>query len=822
MKQTFAIIGLILTFSVSAFAQRTVVTGAVKDSLTNEGEVSAILQFYKAGTEKAIAFTTTDVDGNFAQALTGEGEYKVVFSNMGRMDAYKSFILSGQDTLDIGVILARDDVRTLKSSKVTAQRVLVKMDVDKMTYNVEEDVDSKTSTVLDMLRKVPMVTVDGQDNISVNGSSSFQVTVDGKPSQMFSSNPSQIFKMMPASAVKNIEVITNPGVKYDAEGVGGVLNITTNREATGGASVADGLYGTIRGMASTRGGGGGVFVSEQKGKLSWSLNGNAMYNKMGGTGNDVERIQITPEGNLTTSTHSESEMTMPMAMGNLSASYEISGNDLVSATAGLMHFGSTNIGSSTTSMPLGSYVLDLNTGSTQSNITGSIDYQHNWAEAPGRMITFSYQFAGSPSVSNSTNLFGGSTIAGLDLTNRKTEGKTGSTDNTFQIDFTTPLGKASTLSTGVKFLNRHNSSDENYYLWNGSDWTFNEAGSIDYDFFNRIGAIYTEFSSTLGSISLKGGVRYEHTWQEIEYSTVGGHNFSTDYGVLVPTASIQYNLSQTQNIGLSYNLRISRPGISYLNPYVDRTDPTSLSYGNTGLDVEKGHNINLVYNMFTPKFMLNLTLRETLSPSGISQYSFFDADNLLNSTFGNIVKSSVTGLNLFANWSATSKTRIYVNGGANYSVFSSEILDQSNSGLSYNVMLGLQQTLPGDFRLSANLINTGKTYSLQGWNTGISLATLGVTKSFLDDKLSFSLMGTLPLTGKTLEMKSCTSGKDFINNMTNTIPMSQISLNISWSFGKQSRGGVKSTRRTIENDDVLNSTSTAESLSGTMMSGGGM
>ena len=133
----------------------------------------------------------------------------------------------------------------LESVTVTASKPLVKMETDKMTYNVQEDADAKASTVLDMLRKVPMVTVDGQDNITVNGSSNFKVYVDGKPNPMFSSNPSQIFKAMPATMVKNIEVITNPGAKYDAEGTGGVLNLIMNKQTTAnGAATGDASMAT--------------------------------------------------------------------------------------------------------------------------------------------------------------------------------------------------------------------------------------------------------------------------------------------------------------------------------------------------------------------------------------------------------------------------------------------------------------------------------------------------------------------------------------------------------------------------------------------------
>ena len=221
-------------------AQNTTVTGDILDALTRQGEPAAVLQFFKAGAaDKPVAYTTIDLDGNFSQVLSGRGVYTLFFSGVGRQSRNVEFTLDGQESLDLGDILIEDDIEALESASVVAQRPLVKMEVDRMTYNVADDVDSQTQTVLEMLRKVPMVTVDAQDNITVNGSSSFQVTVDGKPSQMFSSNPAQIFKMMPASSVKDIQVITNPGVRYDAEGVGGVLNLVTNREVTGGQSVAD-------------------------------------------------------------------------------------------------------------------------------------------------------------------------------------------------------------------------------------------------------------------------------------------------------------------------------------------------------------------------------------------------------------------------------------------------------------------------------------------------------------------------------------------------------------------------------------------------------
>ena len=820
MKKTVILLVTLLAALTASAQEIRTVKGVVLDSLTRQGEPAAILQFFKVDDDsKAVAFTTTAEDGTFSHTFDVKGEYYLLFSNLGRKEVRRYFKINGEEVIDLGEILVQDAAEMLKAGTVTAMRTLVKMEVDKMTYNVEDDVDAKTATVLDMLRKVPMVSVDGQDNISVNGSSSFQVYVDGKPNQMMSQNASMVFKMMPASSVKSIEVVTNPGVRYDAEGVGGVLNITTNKAATGGQSVADGMYGTVRGMASTRGYGGGLFGSMQKGKFALSANFNAMQQGSKGTVTDVTRVQ---DNGFSTNTHTTSDMSMPMLMGNLSASYDIDDQNLVSATVGLMHFGNNNTSGIVNTMlaapgadPL-TYTGTTESLSTRNNISVGADYQHLWADVPGRSLTLSYQFNGAPSVNNTLNTFNGE-IAGFDLTDRKTDGVTGSTDHTIQTDFTTPLGNLFTLSTGAKYLDRHNSSDQLNYIWDGTKFVSNAAGSLTYDFYNRIGAGYTELSGTFGSFGVKAGVRYEHTWQAYS-SSAQDKTFTVNYGSLVPTASLQWSPSATQNIGISYNMRISRPGISYLNPYVDTSDPTALTYGNTDLDVERGHNVSLVYSAYTPKVMVNATLRYSYTGNGISQYSFYDENNLLNTTYGNIVASNSVGLNAYLMINPTNKTRIMVNGGLTYNDLRSAQLGQQNSGWAYNLMLGGQQTLPWDLRLSANVIMMGNNVNLQGTSTGISMAMAGLTKTFLDDRLSLSVNGMLPLAkGFEMSMSSHTVGNGFTTDMSTVIPMRQITFQVSWTFGKQGNYSAKKARRTIQNEDQLNSTTTAESMGSIMM-----
>jgi len=195
-----------MAIAITAHGQTSTISGVLLDSLTHEGEPYATIRVYKGKkSETPVAMSVTEKDGKFSQKVTGQGSYIVSFTSMGRKEIVRRVQLTETGgIIDLGNLLVQDDTKQLKGVEVVAQKPLVKMETDKMTYDVQSDNDVKANTVLDMLRKVPMVTVDGQDNITVNGQGSFKVYVDGKPNVMFSSNPSQIFKAMPASAVKSI------------------------------------------------------------------------------------------------------------------------------------------------------------------------------------------------------------------------------------------------------------------------------------------------------------------------------------------------------------------------------------------------------------------------------------------------------------------------------------------------------------------------------------------------------------------------------------------------------------------------------------------
>ena len=781
MKQvrTFFVMAL-MSFSSAAMAQTTV-KGMLIDETLGESEPFATVRVFKAGkSEKPVAMFLTDENGQFSQEVKGKGKFDIVFSSVGKEDLKKSVELEGKGILNLDTLYIKENATMLKGVEIVAQKPLVKMEVDKMSYNVAEDEDSKSYTVLDMLRKVPMVTVDGQDNITVNGSSSFKVYVDGMPSVMFSSNPSMVFKSMPATAVKSIEVVTNPGAKYDAEGAAGVLNIVMNKQNPQAAQSLNGYNGTVRASAGTKQLGGSVFINGQQGKFSYSANVMTSYNKPGSTKTETEQIQANGNSQLMTS---DNDLKTPFTMGSLSLGYQIDSMSTLNLTAQVNSMSMKTAGTSMTTINglnnNFSYGSTTDMKNSRTSFNGSLDYQRFFNQDHTKSLALTYQLDYNPTKSEMTNRFNTQSMT-MDLTDRYSENKNKTMSHTFQLDYTMPLATGHTLSLGSKLQLHDATADSKYYLKS----VYDPSSSSEYEYKNSILAGYGEYAGNFNKFGVKAGLRYEYTWQNVEYHLGNGEDFKKDYGTLVPSASLQYTISQGSNLGLTYNMRISRPGISYLNPYVDKSNPIALTYGNPELDVEKSHNLSLVYNLFTPKLMVNLNLHHNFVDNAISQYSFYDSDNLLNTTYGNIVQRHQTGLNGYVNYLMTKNTRLFFNGSLNYLDLKSDALEQNNSGWTFNAMVGLQQTLPWDLKLSAFAITSTKSYTLQGWSGGFNLLTASLSKSLLKDKLNLSVSAMMGLnSGGKLNIESDTKGKDFTTHTNVRVPISGVTFTVSYTFG---------------------------------------
>ena len=447
----------------------------------------------------------------------------------------------------------------LQGVEVVKQKSLVKADIDKITYDIENDPDSKSNTVIEMLRKVPMVTVDGEDNIQVNGSSSFKVYVNGKPNNMMSNNPKEVLKSMPANSIKKIEVITNPGPKYDAEGVGGILNIITH------GSGLEGYTATLSGTVGNQSAGGGAYGTVKAGKLTVSANYNLNYNfsprsYSGGSRKTIGTINAS-SSDLAYNGSSKSHGTFQY--GSFEASYEIDTLRLVTASFGL--WGGADHGNSdmatlavepvNRSMLYG-YQTASHSRNAWSSIDGGIDYQRSFP-VKDRLLTLSYKINTNPRSSDSyTDYLDKQSDTAWDnfierLRNQHNDGSQRSTEHTFQLDYTTPFAKQHTVEAGVKYILRNNRSENDRYELE----QFDQDHSSHYKHRNDILAAYVGYGVKVKKWSGRLGLRYEHTLQDVTYELGRGSDFRRHFNDLVPSASIGWKVGK-----MSKSWRRERPG----------------------------------------------------------------------------------------------------------------------------------------------------------------------------------------------------------------------------------------------------------------------
>ncbi|TGY04308.1 outer membrane beta-barrel family protein [Bacteroides acidifaciens] len=809
------------------------IKGVLLDSLTQEGEPYATIRITKKGVpDKAVKMAVTGANGKFQEKLNvPAGDYAISISSIGKAPVVKDFTLKpSTKIIDLGTLYSSEANNELKGVEVVAQKPLVKVDVDKIEYNIEDDPDSKSNSILEMLRKVPLVTVDGEDNVQVNGSSSFKIHVNGKPNNMMSNNPKEVLKSMPANTIKYIEVITSPGAKYDAEGVGGILNIVT----VGGGF--EGYTATFRGNVSNNGAGAGTYAMVKQGKMTISVNYNYDYNNSPRSYSDNYRENYEPgaRDEKFLESQSSSKSKGNFQHGNLEASYEIDTLRLLTAAFGMYGGSNESDNNGNTVMYRTNhedvayrYRTDSRNKNSWYSINGNIDYQRTSRKNKQRMLTLSYKINTQPQTDNSKNVYldifpdeqKEELAERLRLENYHSDGKTNTMEQTFQVDYTTPIGKLHTIETGAKYIFRRNSSDNALYeAAGGSDnYAYNEDRSSEYRHLNHILSAYAGYTLKYKDFSFKPGIRYEQTIQRVKYIVGPGEDFHTNYSDWVPSVSLGMKIGKTQNLRAGYNMRIWRPGIWNLNPYFNNQDPMSISQGNPDLKSEKSHAFDIAYSNFSAKFNINVSLRHSFGNNGIERVSrlitnengeIFDdnpehmaPNGAMYSTYDNIGKNRDTGLSLYLNWNASPKTRIYVNGRGSYRDLKSEAQGLHNYGWNVSCHGGIQHTLPLKIRLSLNGGGSTPYISLQGKGSGYQYYSIGLNRSFLkDDRLTLNLYCN-NIFEKYRTYNSHTKGDNFISKSSGKYPNRYVGFSIGYRIGEL-KASVKKAARSINNDDV--------------------
>lgn len=828
MKQTLISMALIVMLALCAKAQNTqhsyTITGVVADSVTHEGEPYATLTIARADSAaKPVKQALTDIKGRFSISSSGTGSYLLMVRSMGRKPMQRAYTVDATTrTIDLGTLLLQDGGNQLETVEVVAYKPLVKADVDKIAYSVEDDPEANTNTVIEMLKKVPMVTVDGQDNIRVNGNSSFKIYVNGKPNNMMTKNPKEVLKSMPASSIKKIEVITNPGPKYDAEGVGGILNIVTEGKGP------EGYNATFSGRANNSSYGGGLYATVKQGKLTMSVNYNASSNHSPKGYTYSDRSQIGTDGTVTSSTVADgyTKGHSQWQGGDVEASYEIDTLRLITGSFSLSKFTSKrdalNTAFSTvpaTGQRLYGYRSPSHSKENWDDYSASLDYQRSFS-VKDRLLTLSYRLESSPSTSDSRYLYTHREAADnwqtfIDrMRDQRMDGDENTMEHTFQIDYTTPFAKHHTWEAGVKYILRRNKSDNDRYNLgtDDKDETYDSDNSSHYRHHNDILAAYTGYGLTLDKWSARLGLRYEHTLQKVEYLLGRGTNFHKNFDDLVPSARLGYKFSDATNLSLGYKMRINRPGIWYLNPYLDDRIPDAISQGNPNLDTEKSHAVDLQFSSYNSKLTYTLTGTYRFVNNSIESVDRLVNDrdiaglpnptgkDVIYSSYANIGHIQYAGLMAYANWTPITNTRITLNGSVGYSHMS-DGQSLRNHGWCTNIDASLQQTFAKTWIFNASYYVQTPQPTLQGKDARYQWYNFSLSKSFMDKRLTLTAYIINPFGKRYFCYRSETVADNFRTTASSSWCQLYYGVSVRFRIGKL-KASVKHTERTVENNDV--------------------
>ena len=688
--------------------------------------------------------------------------------------------------------------KELEGVVIKAQKQLIKQEIDRIAYDVQSDEESKTQTVIDMLRKVPMVTVDGQDNILVKGNSSFKVYKNGHLDPSLTKNAKEVLKAMPATMVKRIEVITDPGAREDAEGVDAILNIVMVN-----GSKIQGLTGVVSASyTSLNHPNFYTSLTGQMGKLLLSVDYgfSKMTDKDSYNRTEVDRTYLNT-GNRMLS-NSESSNPGDIHYTNLNASYDIDSLNLISASFGGYFYklnvqgdGSTWLGHD--DQPIYSYNNHYwMPGYQHHSWNGRLDYEHK-TQRKGERLTLSYMLALTRQHTDQENTYTELMNVPFPYSGSMMKERERFTEHTFQADWLRPLGKGHQLEIGAKYIDRNNNSHNTQDFYDTDMLTSNE-----FQHTTRVLAGYADYIYKWNKWSARAGLRYEYSFMQGSYPDGKGESFDKHLGDWVPQATLKYQLTDAQSLKLNYTTSINRPGISYLNPAASIT-PTVVSQGNPNLESSHTQRLSLIYSYILPKLTFQFAPAYSFSSGGISSVQTAKGD-VRYTTYDNILRYRRFSVEQYVQWKPFDGTTLIINNNLRYEHNENPNLGYCTHGWSDIGYVHLTQKLPWKLRLYLSVNGkighspSGVYYIQHSWYNYYA----SLQRSFLKgDRLTVRLGANSPF-DKYLPSVAETVNGNYRDYQQSWNRGRCFTISVNWRFGSL-KSSVKKTEHSIENDDVV-------------------
>jgi ferric enterobactin receptor len=778
------------------------ITGKVIDSVSRDGVEDATITVFVPGNSRPVNGATANEKGVFDINDLAPGTYKISIEFIGykAVNINKIVLANKSSVWNVGEIALIKKADALQSVTVTASKGLVENKIDKMVYNAEKDISSQGGVATDILKKVPMVSVDVDGNVELQGNSNIRFLINGKPSSIFGSNITDALQAIPASQIKSIEVITVPGAKYDAEGTGGIINIILKD------SKVRGINGNISLAAGTRQENGSLNLNGRKNNFGVNAFVSANGQLPGTTYTSLNRHSFDTSAKTTTDLLQNGQgkfkrsgietgigfVWSPNKRNNITGgfNYESFGFDNTSSTlqAQNTYDQSGNLLSSLNSLINAtnhnrskSYDWNLNYKKTFAKEDQELDFQYEDSYGKNESYFSQYQFD-----AQKDSLQGGSYS-----NNPGTDHETN-----IQLDYTQPFGDKVRLETGAKTVLRKLYSKTDVFA-PGIDNSFNLYDSSRSNYLNydrNIYAAYATIQFPLGKLlDVKAGLRYERTETNAQFSKVNS-TVIPGYNTFAPSLAISHSFGDEQMLRLSYGHRVQRPGYRQLNPYVNASDPKNLSTGNPGLKPEIGDHVELAYSKsFEKGSALNIVMFYHRSGQDIQPFvTYFPSYTIGDSTYTNVALTEFQnvgvennyGMNVYGSVPFTKKLNVRGNLSAYYRHTLNTINPGSNiNSFNYRINMNASYQLNGNFVMELFGNFQSPRNEVQGHFPSFYSYTFAFRKLVWKKKGSFGFTTTNPF-ANFVDQRTSLTGSNFVLNSLRQVPYRSFGLSFTYKFGK--------------------------------------
>jgi outer membrane receptor protein involved in Fe transport len=723
-----------------------IISGYVYEKESGKPIEFANIVIYSLRDSSIVTGGITDKNGyfNIDQIRYGKFFVEIVFIGYGKHTIPQIAIKPDNKNINLGKIYMVINAEMLSEVSIEAEVNQVEYKLDRKVINVNQDILSSGATAVEALENVPSITTDIDGNVSLRGTESFLVLVDGRP---YPIQGSEALQQIPASTIESIEIITNPSAKYDSDGVGGIININLKKDKRQGYNgQISANYGTFNTF------GVDALFNLRTEKVNFFIGGNYSDRKFKGDGQSRRESYFGDDSTYFLNTYSSNYRNFKSGSFRLGLDYYINDKEIItfSGKYGLRGHG---MGSETWA---GSYydyagIYDdfyyywtrNRMSANRGYFSGDLNYMKKFNKDGHELQvygSFAEDFDNEENIYDEIESNYMRDSVGDILSKYRTIEKGSGNTITGKIDYVLPVFTKGKIEAGYQIKYSLNDNDYRYQTLISEIWTDDSTRVNPYLFSMNIQSGYLLFANFLNKFGYQVGLRTEYT-DRLFHQTISDQKWEYNKFDFFPSVHISYQLPADMQLLASYSRRLERPSDWYLDPFVEVVDPNNIRQGNPNLTPEYTNSYDLsLQKKFGPNFVsLEAYLRQTNGK--ISRITVINPDNpgIFVMTFDNIGEDISIGSELMANLNLAKWYNLNISGtGYYYELISSNY----NSGTTFSWRARLNNTFR--FKKSGTSIQIGTNYngpqiSAQGKDFGFFMGNVGVKQDLLDRKLSLSL-----------------------------------------------------------------------------------